>query len=88
MGLKKMLNNLSDLLDPAVEKRKKTRKNIKTILKKLKAKENELKEKLASTDDERKRDRLQKELDIIHSQRMKGVNAIRSKEEDTIDDKK
>ena len=88
MGLKKMLNNLSDLLDPAVEKRKKTRKNIKIILKKLKAKENELKEKLASTDDERKRDRLQKELDIIHSQRMKGVNAIRSKEEDTIDDKK
>ena len=43
MGLKKMLNNLSDLLDPAVEKRKKTRKNIKTILKKLKAKKTNLK---------------------------------------------
>lgn len=79
MGLKKLLDKLGDMLDPAVEIRKKHRKKLKAILKELKEKEKKLKEKLQSTDDERKRDRLQKELDIVHSQRMKGVGALRSK---------
>ena len=78
MGLKKLLNKLGDLLDPAVELRRKHRKKLKEILKELKTKENVLKEKLESTDDERKCDRLQKELEIVHGQRMKGVNAMRS----------
>jgi hypothetical protein len=33
--------------------------------------------KLESTDAAGKRDRLQKELGIVHSQRMKGVSALR-----------
>jgi Skp family chaperone for outer membrane proteins len=78
MGLKKLLNKLGDMLDPAVELRKKHRKKLKAILKELKTKEKALKEKLESTDNERKRDRLQKELDIVHKQRMKGVNAMRN----------
>jgi Skp family chaperone for outer membrane proteins len=77
MGLKKLLSKLSDMLDPEVELRKKNRKKLKVILKELKTKENKLKEKLESTDDEHKRDRLQKELDLVHKQRMKGVNAMR-----------
>lgn len=84
MGLKKLLNKLGDMLDPAVVLRKKQRKKLKAILKKLKDKERDLLRKLGSTDDERKRDRLQKELEIVYNQRMKGVNALlenRSKEE-------
>ncbi len=77
MGLKKLLNKLGDMLDPAVEKRKKYRKELKAILKQLKAKERALKKKLESAKDDYKRERLQKELDIVHSQRMKGVNALR-----------
>jgi Skp family chaperone for outer membrane proteins len=77
MGLKKLLSKLGDMLDPAVELRKKHRKKLKDILKELKSKENALKKKLESTENERKRDRLQKELDIVHNQRMKGVNAMR-----------
>jgi len=77
MGLKKLLNNLGDMLDPAVVLRKKKRKKLKAILKELKARERELMRKLESTDAERKRDRLQKELGIVHSQRMKGVSALR-----------
>jgi len=77
MGLKKLLNRLGDMLDPAVELRKKKRKKLKAILKELKNKEKALKQKLESTDDERKLDRLRKELDIVHSQRMKGVSAMR-----------
>jgi hypothetical protein len=78
MGLKKLLNKLGDMLDPAVELRKKHRKKLKAILKELKTKEKALKQKLESTDDERKRDRLQKELDLVHNQRMKGINAMRN----------
>jgi Skp family chaperone for outer membrane proteins len=78
MGLKKLLHKLGDMLDPAVEKRKKYRKELKAILKQLKAKEHALKKKLESAKDDYKRERLQKELDIVHSQRMKGVNALRS----------
>ena len=77
MGLKKLLNQLGDMLDPAVVLRKKQRKKIKAILKDLKAREKGLLRKLESTDAARKRDRLQKELGIVHSQRMKGVSALR-----------
>jgi len=77
MGLKKLLHKLGDMLDPAVEKRKKYRKELKAILKELKAKEQILKKKLKSTNNDYKRERLQKELEIVHSQRMKGVNALR-----------
>ncbi len=76
MGLKKLLNKLGDLLDPAVVLRKKQRKKLKEILKKMKARERELLRKLGETDDERKRDRLQKELGIVYSQRIKGVSAL------------
>ena len=77
MGLKKLLNKLADMLDPAVVLRKKKRKKLKAILKQLKVRETELKEKLKSTDAARKRDRLKKELGIVHKQRMKGVSALR-----------
>ena len=77
MGLKKLLNKLGDMLDPAVVLRKKKRKKLKAILKQLKVRETELKEKLKSTDAARKRDRLKKELGIVHKQRMKGVSALR-----------
>lgn len=77
MGLKKLLDKLGDMLDPATEKRNKHRKKLKAILKELKAKEKALKQKLESTEDEHKRDRLRKELDIVHTQRMKGVSVLR-----------
>jgi hypothetical protein len=77
MGLKKLLNKLGDMLDPAIVLRKKQRKKLKALLKDLKARERELSRKLVDIDNERKRDRLQKELGIVHSQRMKGVRALR-----------
>ena len=77
MGLKKLLNNLGDMLDPAVVLRKKQRKKLKAILKDLKTKERGLLRKLESTDAPRKCDRLYKELGIVHSQRTKGVSALR-----------
>ena len=85
MGLKKLLEKLGDILDPAVEIRKKQRKTLKAILKELKIKEKAVKQKLEATDDDRKRDRLQKELDIIHMQRMKGISAMRGEDKEDND---
>ena len=47
------------------------------ILKKLKAKENKLREALAAETSQEKRAKLQKELDIIHAQRKKGIKLLR-----------
>ena len=35
-----------------------------------------LKDKLEATDDERKRNRLEKELEIVHTQRKKGIESL------------
>jgi len=76
MGLNKMLDKLGDMLKPEAGKKKNYRKKLKSLLKDLKHKEMKLKDKLESTDDERKRKRLQMELEIVHSQRKKGIKAL------------
>jgi hypothetical protein len=80
MGLNKLLDKLGGLLDPEVEKKKKFRKKLKSLLKDLKVKENELKAKLEATSDDRKRDRLRKEIEIVHAQRKKGIKVLREAE--------
>jgi len=47
-------------------------------LKDLKKKEVKLKEKLEACEDERKCNRLAKELEIVHKQRKKGIEALDS----------
>jgi Skp family chaperone for outer membrane proteins len=76
MGLEKMLDKLGDMLKPEASKKKNYRKKLKSLLKDLKRKEMKLKDKLEATDDERKRKRLQMELEIVHSQRKKGIQAL------------
>ena len=76
MGLEKMLDKLGDMLKPEASKKKNYRKKLKSLLKDLKHKEMKLKDKLEATDDERKRKRLQMELEIVHSQRKKGIQAL------------
>jgi len=76
MGLEKMLDKLGGMLKPEASKKKNYRKKLKSLLKDLKHKEMKLKDKLEATDDERKRKRLQMELEIVHSQRKKGIQAL------------
>ena len=81
MSLNKMLDKLGDMLKPEASEKKNYRKKLKSLLKDLKRKELKLKDKFESTDDERKRKRLQMELEIVHSQRKKGIKALEEFEE-------
>ncbi len=51
--------------------------SIKVILKKLKKKHRLLKEKLANEKDQKRCNQLQKECDVIHAQRHKGLKTLK-----------
>ena len=87
MGLNKMLDKLGDMLKPEASKKKHYRSKLKSLLKDLKRKELKLKDKLEATNDERKRKRLQVELEIVHSQRKKGLQALEAFMGDNADSK-
>jgi len=78
MGRKKLLKKLVAFLDKEEQKQRKHRKKLKDLLKQLKEKENQLKDKVEVEKDDWKRERLRKELDIIHAQREKGIKALRN----------
>ncbi|MCW8826319.1 MAG: hypothetical protein OQK78_07830 [Gammaproteobacteria bacterium] len=74
-------NELLDVLKKylGIERRAQIAKydSIKKILKKLKKKENALKDKLKKEDDEKRLKRLQKEMNILSVQRKKGVKMLK-----------
>ncbi|NOQ65259.1 MAG: hypothetical protein GQ582_12170 [Methyloprofundus sp.] len=77
MGKKKLLEKLQEFFDADQQKKIKHTKEIKTILKKLKQKERKIQHKLELCDDTDKAIELQKELDIIYAQRMKGIKIVK-----------
>ena len=76
MKRKKLLNKLAGFLDMEERKQRKHRDELKILLKKLKKKKVEQQEKMLAENDNRKRDRLGKELEIIKAQREKGLKAL------------
>ena len=85
MDLNDLLDKLSGMLQPEAMNKKHYRKKLKDLLKDLKHKEVKLKEKLEACEDERKRKRLIKELEIVHTQRKKGIEALENTKEDNPD---
>ena len=84
MDLNDLLEKLGGMLQPEARNKKNYREKLKALLKDLKQKEVMLKEKLEASEDERKRNLLTKELEIVHTQRKKGIEAL----EDTTKEKK
>ncbi len=76
MKRKKLLKTLSRLLDMKGRKQREHRDELKVLLRKLKKKKVELEEKMRLEQDKRKRDRLDKELEIINAQRIKGLKTL------------
>ena len=74
------MKKLSDLLGSDEQERKKRNKELKTVLKKLKAKEKELREKCKSITDAEEREQTEKEIDILHAQRKKGISLLKAEE--------
>ncbi|MEG3637874.1 hypothetical protein [Magnetococcus sp. PR-3] len=77
MGLSQIINWLSDFMDHDKKKQKRQRDELKTVLKTLKKKENKLKSALSDADNSKKKRAIQKKLDVIHTQRAKGVKLCR-----------
>lgn len=82
MDLSDLLDKLGGMLQPDARNKKHYRKKLKALLKDLKQKEVMLKEKLEASEDERKSNRLTKELEIVHTQRKKGIEALEETKED------
>jgi thiamine kinase-like enzyme len=77
MKIPKMLKRVDEFLDSDKKKQCDQKDSIKEILHKLKKKHNHCKEKHKDEKDEKKRARIQKELDIIWVQRKKGLKALK-----------
>ena len=73
----KLLKRVQTYIDFDQQKQQKCMNSIKVILQKLKKKHRLLKEKLASEKDPKKRKQLQKECEVIHAQRHKGLKALK-----------
>ena len=72
----KLLKSLAKVLDMDGRKQHKHRDELKALLKELKKKKVDLEQKMLHEKDERKLNRLGKELEIINAQRLKGLKAL------------
>ena len=77
MSKKKLLEKLQEFFDADQQEKVKHTRQIKKVLKKLKEKERNIQQKLELCDDVDKAIELQKELDIIYAQRIKGVKIVK-----------
>jgi len=88
MDINDLLDKLGGMLQAEARNKKHYRKKLKTLLKDLKQKEVMLKEKLEASEDERKRNLLAKELEIVHTQRKKGIEALENTKKEKKEEKK
>jgi len=77
MKAPKLLKIVKRFLSANKEKQYKHTKCFTDVLKKLKKKENMLKNKLSKEKNDKNRKQIKKELAIVHAQRRKGIEAIR-----------
>lgn len=77
MKQKKLLEKLRIFFDSDARERENQRGDVKDILKKLKKKERNLKQKLDGENDAEKRNRIQQKIDVVYAQRKKGIALIK-----------
>ena len=77
MKLKKALRKLSQYLDADQREQLAQYDSIKKVLKKLKSKRNQLREKIELIEDDEERQQIQNKLDIVNAQRKKGVKLLK-----------
>ncbi len=77
MGRKKLLQKLSEFFDMDVRARDKRKEELNDLLARLKQKEVELKQELEKERDEQVRAKLAQKIDVVHTQRKKGVAMLK-----------
>ena len=76
MGSKKLLKRLSDFFDMDVRAREQKKEELNDLLSRLKQKEVSLKEELELEVDESVKNKLSQKIDVVHTQRKKGVQML------------
>lgn len=77
MKKQKILDALAELFDADKKRQRKEKKHLKQLLDELKKKEKTYKKKLESEQGSNARDQLKNEIDVIHTQRKKGVKLLK-----------
>jgi hypothetical protein len=77
MGSKKLLKKLTDFFDLDVRARQKRKDELNELLSRLKIKEEELKTERDLETDEKQKSDLDKKIDLVHSQRKKGITLLK-----------
>jgi len=77
MGRKKLLKKLTEFFDMDVRAREKRKEELNDLLARLKLKESELKEALEKEPDEQLKAELAQKIDLVHTQRKKGVKMLK-----------
>jgi predicted metal-dependent enzyme (double-stranded beta helix superfamily) len=76
MKTRKLLAKLANFMDKDRNVESDELAAIREVLKKLKTKEHKLREKLEANPDEEERKELQGKLDVVHAQRIKGLERV------------
>ncbi len=76
MGSKSLLKKLSGFFDMDEKAKVKQRSELKELLARLKAKEADLQQKLEHEQDPERSSELAKKIDLVHTQRKKGVEML------------
>ncbi|MES0372078.1 MAG: hypothetical protein ABUK11_07335 [Mariprofundaceae bacterium] len=76
MKFNKLLKKLKSYLDADAELIQQEDEGLSKVLKKLKQKENLLKEEIAVETNDEERELMEQELNIVHSQRKKGIELL------------
>jgi len=77
MKTKKLLAKLADFMNKDRVAQREELERIRELLKKLKKKEQQLREKLEADPDEEECRELMGKLDVVHAQRIKGVERVK-----------
>lgn len=77
MSHKNLLDELSDFFDMKKKKRKKNTAELKSLLKELKQKENNLIVKCSQNLKNNERKMVKREIAVIHAKRKKGLKALK-----------
>lgn len=77
MGRKKLLQKLSEFFDMDVRARDKRKEELNDLLARLKQKEVALKQEMEQTPDEKYRQKLAQKIDVVHTQRKKGLSMLK-----------
>ncbi|MEH6579929.1 MAG: hypothetical protein V7731_22985 [Amphritea sp.] len=81
MKTRRLIDKLKHFFDADLRAQQEQRESLKEVLDKLKSKEHELKDRLEREKNPEERERLEKKITLVHTQRKKGVALLKEDSE-------